>query len=238
MNDKLLEIMVRPLSITMLEDPLPVNISHEPGDVALRLIGDLIGDADGQPLEMARTRYRHVSNESDEPRIAPMHPTIINHVLRPLVEAKHCYVFGMPVACIAQAGLVGEMTALWRFQMLSTVIDGKPLDEEMQKSLMGRSFDKLGQQERVRVLQVLDSMDEITIKSFDELRLLRRRYLHFMIEEGGDTDADAQRALKLACTLTVRTLGVQYNDGRVVLPDNVARFITSGMGPFNNSGEV
>lgn len=231
MADELMRVIMRPLSISMLEGSLPVNVSHEPGDVALRLIADLIGDTVKQPLEYARARYRQVSNEADEPVVVPMHPTIIKHIVRPLVEAKHCYVLGMPVACIAQAGLVGEMVALWRFQMLSSTVDGKPLDEVMQKSLMGRTFDKLGQQERVRVLQVLDSIDGDTVHAFDELRLLRRRYLHFMVEETGNTDVDARQALKLACDLTAKTLGVTFNEGRLVLPEKVARFVRSMVGP-------
>jgi hypothetical protein len=49
----------------------------------------------------------------------------------------------MPVACIAQAGLVGEMVALWRFRMLQSTIDDRPFSEELQKLILGREFDKL-----------------------------------------------------------------------------------------------
>jgi hypothetical protein len=68
-----------------------------------------------------------------------------------LLEAKQCYILRMPVACIAQAGLVGEMVALWRFRMLQPTIDGRPSSEDLQKLILGREFDKLGQEERVRV---------------------------------------------------------------------------------------
>jgi hypothetical protein len=209
----------------MLEESLPANVPNEPGEIALRLLGEMLGTSDGA-LDAARTRYRQASEGCAEPPIVPMHPVVMGHVVRPLMEAKRCYVLGMPVACIAQAGLVGEMVALWRFRMLSSMVDGKPFDDKMQELLMGRVFDKLGQQERVRVLQALDSLDSDLVKAFDELRLIRRRYLHFMIDQTQDVDADARQALRLASVLVAKTLGVQFNEGRIVLPDKVARFIS------------
>jgi hypothetical protein len=192
-NDILLRSSVRPLSIMALSEQLPVNVSHEPGDVALMLLGDCLDDRE-KPLDAARRRYGEITDERAEPFMVPSHDSIMRHVIRPLIEAKHCYVLGMPVACIAQAGLVGEMVALWRFRMLEPKIDGKAFDEELQKLLMGREFDKLGQEERVRVVRALDSPDEATIQAFGSLRSLRRQYLHFMIDTERDTDRDARQA--------------------------------------------
>lgn len=223
-SDVLLQVMVNPLSIWLLDETLPANAPKEPGEIALRLIGELIGTSDN-PLDAARTRYRQASAGCSEPPIVPTHPVIMGHVVRPLMEAKRCYILGMPVACIAQAGLVGEMVALWRFRMLSSRVDGKPFDEEMQKLLMGSEFDKLGQDKRVKVLQALDSVNADMVKAFDDLRLVRRKYLHFMVDQNQDVDADARQALKLASMLVAKTLGVTFNDGRIVLPENVARFI-------------
>lgn len=223
-GDAMFRAFIRPLSISMLEDSLPVNVSHAPGDVALTFLGELVGDRN-DPLSSLKSRYRAVSKENDEPFMVPMHDLIMHHVVRPLVEAKQCYVLGMPVACIAQAGLVGEMVALWRFRMLSPILDGKPFDDDLQKLLMGREFDKLGQEERVRVLRALDSLDDQTVQAFGQLRSIRRQYLHFMVDPQRDVDHDARHALVHANTLVVKTLGVSYREGRVVLPDRVARFI-------------
>src|SRR5690606_6284223 len=102
---------VRPLSISLLEESLPANVSHEPGDVALMLLGTFVGDR-SDPLGTARLRYRRVTMECEEPFCVREHEVIMRHVIRPLIEAKQCYILGMPVPCIAQAGLVGEMVAL------------------------------------------------------------------------------------------------------------------------------
>ena len=163
------QVRFRPLEISALSEPMPENVSHEPGDVALRLLADMIGDHNN-PLAAARLRYQEVMQKMSNLLFAPMQDLIIRHVINPLKEAIQCYVFGMPVACIAQAGLVGEMVALWRFRMLEPRLDSRPLDEELQRLLMGREFDKLGQEARVRVLKAVDSLDNEMLQGFDQLR--------------------------------------------------------------------
>jgi hypothetical protein len=215
---------MRPLSVTMLEQNLPVNVSHEPPEVALRLLGDILNSE--TPLDVAKTRYRECSDSSEEPLCVPLHPMIVNQILRPLIEAKHCYILGMPVACIAQAGLVGEMVALWRFRMQAEILTPEEVDEEIREALQGDAFDRMGQESRVKILRKLESLDELTVQAFGELRGIRRRYLHFMLDDKLNPDKDARMALKWANALIVKTLDLKSDsEGRLVLPDNVRRFI-------------
>lgn len=223
-NDTRIRVKCRPLSIMALTEPLPENVSHEPGDVALMLLEDLVNDRQC-PLDAARRRYRDVTDESIEPIIVPSHEGIMRHVIAPLKEAKQCYVLGMPVACIAQAGLVGEMVALWRFRMLEPKLDDRPLDETLQKMLLGKKFDKLGQEERVRVLRALDALDETIIQAFGELRGIRRLYMHYMIDPLKDIDRDARRAYQCACTLVTKTLEIKSRKDRLVFPPKVMAYI-------------
>lgn len=223
-GDILLRVFVQPLGILALNEPIPDNVSPEPGDVALRLLGDMVVDRD-DPLGTAKIRYTEVMKGISYLPLAPMHDVIMRHVIDPYNEAIRCYVLGMPVACIAQAGLVGEMVALWRFRMLEPKLDGRPLDEDLQRLLMGREFDKLGQEERVRVLRAVDTLDEELVQAFGQLRSLRRQYLHFMTDPQRDIDRDARDAVRHASTLVVKTLSVSFNEGRVVFPPRVMQYI-------------
>lgn len=118
------------------------------------------------------------------------------------------------------------MVALWRFRMLRPQLDGRPLDRDLQRLLLGREFNKLGQEERVRVLRALDDLDGDLISAFGELRSLRRRYLHFMVDaEAINIDNDARKALGYADLLVVKTLNVSYDNGRLVLPERVSQYI-------------
>jgi hypothetical protein len=214
----------RPLSIASLNKPLPENVSHEPGGVALMILADLVGDR-ADPLGTVRRRYNEASNERSEPPFVPLHDAIMRHVIRPLAEAKRCYVLGMPVACIAQAGLVGEMVALWRFRMLEPTINGRPREEVLQEAFGGRDFDRLGQEERVRVLRTIEAFDDETVQAFGQLRSLRRQYLHFMVDPLRDIERDARNALGFANMLVVKTLNLKIQDGRVLLPPKVMRYL-------------
>lgn len=224
MSENVVLVYVRPLGISALNEPMPVNVSHEPGDVALRLLGDMIEDRN-DPLAAARQRYREVMQKVSDLLLAPMHDVIMRHVIDPLNEAIQPYVLGMPTACIAQAGLVGEMVALLRFQMLEPTVDGKQLDHGVQKRFFGRPFDELRQVQRVNILRVIDSLDDATSQAFDNLRKIRNRYLHNMIEPLCDVDADAREAIQLASTLVAKTLDFTISDGRVVFPPRVKQFI-------------
>jgi hypothetical protein len=215
---------MRPLNISALSDPLPINVSHLPGDVAQSLLGEFLTKS-GSPLDEARRRYEEITDEKSEPAMVPLHDGLMWHVIRPLREAKHCYVLGMPVACIAQAGLVGEMVALWRFRMLEPKVDGRPLDENLQKLLFKREFDKLGQDDRLNVLRALDTLDDTTLQRFKQLKNIRNRYLHFMVDQQSDIDHDACEAMQLACSLVVTTLNVMVVEGRWIIPQKVLRYI-------------
>jgi hypothetical protein len=223
-DNQVLTVYVRPLGIPALDEPMPVNVSHEPGDVALRLLGDTLDDRD-QPLEAARRRYRDILHTTTQLPVAPMHDAIMRHVIRPLNEAIQCYVLGMPTACIAQSGLVGEMVALWRFRMLEPKVDGKQLDDDLQRLLFGRLFDELRHFHRVSILRVVDTLDDAVFQAFERLRQVRNQYLHNMIEPSRDADADAREALQHATTLVVKTLDMTFSDGRVVFPPRVMRYI-------------
>jgi hypothetical protein len=58
-----------------------------------------------------------------------------------------------------------------------------------------------------------------------ELRSLRRRYLHFMVNAESNADDDARKALAYADLLVVKTLNVSYDQGRLVLPARVSQYI-------------
>jgi hypothetical protein len=217
-------VFLRPLAIPIIDDVLAGSPKRPAESVALELLVGFVGDLI-DPVEVVRGRYRQVTNEEQEPIVVPQHESLMRRIVRPLLEAKQCYILRMPVACIAQAGLVGEMVALWRFRMLQPTIDGRAFSEELQKLILGREFDKLGQEERVRVLRGLEEIEPEVVAAFGELRALRRKYLHFMVDTSVDVDADARRALQYAALLVVRTLGVTFAEGKLVLPDRVARYV-------------
>ena len=236
MSDVSIPAFVRPLALSALDDFFADSKKEDKGALALGLLADVLGDG-SDPVGMAKRRYQTVTDEAREPVIVPNHPSLMRHVIQPLREAKRCFVLNMPVACIAQAGLVGEMVALWRFRMLDLSINGAAFDLRLQALLFGKEFDKLGQEQRVKVLSALDSLDDDTVRAFTDLRTIRRRYLHFMIDDKQNTETDAQRALRCANDLVLKTLDMKFDAGRIVLPPKVLNYINDILLAATNQNE-
>jgi hypothetical protein len=238
MPDQTIPGHIRPLTIPELDqeffredvifDPKLLNIleriQKDSGQSCAMFLLTVLNDEN--PMNKMRQRYAEISCKEYEPIIAPDYPNIMKNVISPLIQAKLCYVLGMPVACIAQAGLVGEMVAIWRFQMLKFQVNGKIADEKAQDQLFGRAFDKLAQEQRINVLRALGDLDDDTYKALNDLRGVRRQYLHFMIEPQKDSDADARSAYKNACFVVHRTLDIKLSsEGQFVFPPRVMEYI-------------
>lgn len=210
--------MVQPLGIASLERELV-----EDGDAATAVLASLFRES-RTPVQDVTRRYRQVTDHCDEPRLVPMHDVIVRHVIRPLSEAKRCYVLGMPVACIAQAGLVGEMVALWRFRMILAEMSSLPEDRRTELPALD-AFDRMGQQGRVSTLREIEQLDPDLVSAFGELRGIRREYMHFMVGDKKNPDRDALKAMKFATSLVVKTLGMDIRNGMMHFPAQVTHFI-------------
>ena len=103
-------------------------------------------------------------------------------------------------------------------------LNGRPLDEDMQKVVMGFKFERLAQQKKVKVLKALDSLDENFVKAFDELRKIRNKFVHATSDPQEDLDKDASTAVRHASTLLAKTLHVSIENGRVRIPPVVMQF--------------
>jgi len=199
------------------------RIQGDPKPCAMFLL-TVLNDTD--PVPKMRQRYAEISCKEYEPIVVPDHPVLINNIISPLKQAKVCYVMNMPIACIAQSGLVGEMVAIWRFQMLKFNISGKPADETAQKKLFGDPFDELHQYRRTEILRALGELDDGAYKALNELRGLRNKYLHSMVEVHQNADADARNAYKNACLLVFGTLDIKLSsEGQFLFPPRVMEYI-------------
>lgn len=128
-------VFLRPLAIPIIDDLLADSQQRPAEAVALELLVGFVGERDN-PVEVVRGRYREITSEEKDPIVVPQHDALMRHIVRPLLEARQCYILRMPVACIAQAGLVGEMVALWRFRMLQPTVDGRALSEGLQRLIL------------------------------------------------------------------------------------------------------
>ncbi|MGK7346398.1 MAG: hypothetical protein ACNS63_11395 [Candidatus Nitrospinota bacterium M3_3B_026] len=232
MGDHFFPARNRPLMMAMLEK---FNEDMDPKDVGISFLQQCIHVSGGDNVKAElHKRYSKCSPAIGLVPFAPDHPTIIDHIINPLLEAMKCYILNLPVACIALSGLVGEMVAIWRFQMLKPTRDDRVLDERLQKLLFGQSFDKLGQERRIEVLFAYGDIDKEIKGKFNELRSIRRKYLHFMESAAiENADKDALKTFKLACLLVNKAFNITKDEnGDVILPPRLHEFLVDILKPI------
>jgi hypothetical protein len=192
-------------------DPLHQPTGAAPS--AEQLLDFLRGPFATTSLDELRGRYEEIS-KTDRPLFAfPQHPRLFNGIVTPLHNAKAAYIIGHFLSCIALAGVICEMVAIFRFEIASIQCGGKTLDESRQKLLWGRSFEMLGQKERIGALDALGLLDHSTIKAMADVQGIRRKYMHLLTNEKDSEKVDAKRAYSLAVEVCAAVVGAKLQDG-------------------------
>jgi hypothetical protein len=164
-------------------------------------------------LEELRARYGKIS-EFDGGLIAvPQHPRLFNGIVTPLHNAKAAYVIGHYLSCIALCGVICEMVAIFRFEIANMKCAGKPLDDDRQRLLWGRTFEMLGQKDRIGVLEVFGLLDQKVIQALNDVQGIRRRYMHLLRDDKGQESADALQAYSCAIQVCVAVIGAKVQPG-------------------------
>ncbi len=134
----------------------------------------------GTPADSASLveRYKRISTEPVCLFAAPAEPRILEKLIWPLRHAKASYVVGNNLAVVALCGMISEMVALLLWQLAEANLSGRPMTPEDEAALFGSSFEKLGQERRVRILAVYGIVVPKVVDMFATIRLTRRKYLH------------------------------------------------------------
>lgn len=164
-------------------------------------------------LDELRGRYDEISKVDRQLFAIPQHPRLFNGIVTPLHNAKAAFIMGHFLSCIALAGVICEMVAIFRFEIASIQCGGKELDASRQKLLWGKSFEMLGQKDRIGALEALGLLDEATIKAMNDVQGLRRKYMHLLTDEKSSEEADGKRAYSLAVQACAAVVGAKLQDG-------------------------
>ena len=107
-------------------------------------------------LDSLVARYREISLEKSRLFAAPAEERILEKLIWPLRNAKASYMVGNYLGTISLCGMVTEMVAILLFEVSEFSLNAKPLTDKEQTALFGSSFEKLGQDRRVKVLRAFE----------------------------------------------------------------------------------
>jgi len=169
-------------------------------------------------------RYEQIG---DRPPLiaAPNEKQILEKLIWPLRHAKGSYMLGNYIGTISLCGMVSEMLAILFFDISKININGKPLDDKKQKELFGRTFEKLGQDQRVKVLLAFEKIDDETKAQFDDVRTIRRKYLHFWSSIHDGVAKDAVKCFQTTLKILIFVLGQDVKSTNLVLRSEFVEYL-------------
>ena len=156
---------------------------------------------------------------------APAEPRILEKLVWPLRHAKASYVVGNNLAVVALCGMVSEMVAVLLWQLAEASLNGRSMTAADEAAVFGSSFEKLGQDRRVRVLDSLGLATVEVVKMFDTIRLTRRKYLHLWSQDHEQLPSDAVACFHAAIGLVVNAIGQDLKDGAIVLNPRLVKYL-------------
>lgn len=170
-------------------------------------------------------RYKRISTEPVRLFAAPAEPRILEKLVWPLRHAKASYVVGNNLAVVALCGMVSEMVAVLLWQLVEANLNGRAMTTEDETALFGSSFEKLGQERRVRVLASYGIVSPTVVEMFDAIRLIRRKYLHLWSQDHDRLPEDAVACFHAGIGLVVAAIGQDIKDGAVVLNPKLVKYL-------------
>ncbi|MEE9537508.1 MAG: hypothetical protein V3V51_08685, partial [Desulfobacterales bacterium] len=86
----------------------------------------------------------------------------------------------------------------------------------VQNKIFSKTFEKLGQYRRIKVLEGFECIGEELKQQFETIRLKRNKYLHFWSGEQENVEEDARTAFGAAVHLVAKTIGQEIVDGNML----------------------
>jgi hypothetical protein len=214
-NDMTLDAFINPLAFLEVDEPWVAVKGASPKYEDI--LGFLCAPEIQSDIDSLVNRYKEISKEPKRLFAAPLEQNILTKLIWPLRYAKGCYMLGNYLGTISLCGMVAEMTAILIFEISSISINGRPLDERLQKGIFGSSFEKLGQERRVEILLSYNLINDEMKSHFDVIRKIRRQYLHLYSKDYTSLAPDAVKAFNASVAIVVEVIGQDIKEGKIIL---------------------
>ena len=222
-EDKLVKGWINPLAFLDVDEPWAALGSGQPKLESV--IGFLCPPEMPADLDSLIARYKEISTEPVRLFAAPAEPRILEKLVWPLRHAKGSYVIGNYLAVIALSGMVAEMVAILAWDLGEVTLGGHPMSGDEQKALFDSTFERLGQERRVKVLSAYRIIDDETFERFDVVRKIRRKYLHIWSQDHDTLPIDSKACFHAAVALVTSIIGQDIKDGKIMLNPQLMKYL-------------
>lgn len=185
---------------------LLTKLRHKKNNSAIRRLEQFLGIS---PTEDHLKRYLEITTKRTHLNITPANRKIFCRIIDPLICAKKYYCLSEYISCIAMCGLAGEMLAILIWKISEIAIQGLKISQEEEKEIFGKNFEKLGQGNRISILKVLTIITPDAWDRFNEIRIIRNKYLHLWEYDEKQQKGDAKKCIISALILFKNITNIQ-----------------------------
>ena len=182
MSEEKIDIQINNFGFLMKKDDIPKILKGRTGDILKDIEIDHLEWFFGFSLSALTkeilNRYVEITTKDNHSFITPHTKEISERLVKPLKSAKKNYCLGDYSATIALCGVVGEMLAILLWKINEVRVKGKIITKKQEKGLFGRSFEELGQEQRLRILKTMSFITPDQHQKFGVIRASRKPYLH------------------------------------------------------------
>src|SRR3989338_6546818 len=124
--------------------------------------------------ETILSRFREVTTQETFMNVGPS----IQQLLKPLKESGKSYCLGLYAASIDLSAVTAESLQMLLWEMHKIKIHGIEINDDQEKSLFGKKFEKLEQVRRIVILDIFKWITPEQKNIFQKIREARNCYLH------------------------------------------------------------
>lgn len=224
-DEKMVICQVNPLAFLEADEPWASSVGDKPTlESVVRFLCPVGENVD---IETLLARYREISTEPVRLFLAPHEQRILDKLIWPLRNAKASFMVGNYLGTISLSGMVAEMVAMLLWEITDAQINGRPMTEDDETQLFGCTFEKLGQDRRVKVLSAYGVIIDKTKSDFDKIRGIRKQYLHLWSADHDQLPIDGVQSFHAAVSLVVTAIGQQMDaqTGRFMFTPGLMRYL-------------
>jgi hypothetical protein len=220
---QLIEVFVNPLNFIEADDLIAGRIKEMPSDQ--KIVRYLCDPNVKSDLQDVIQRYGQICKEEALLFAVPYEPVIFEKLIWPIKNAKASFILGNYLGTIALCGMVAEMIAIMLFDMYRPQINGQMMTEKDEVSLYGSKFEKLTQERRIGVLTVSNIIGDEIRSYFNNIRILRRQYLHLWSHKHSTILADSITCYKSAVKILSWVIGQDVKEGILQLKPTLMKYL-------------
>lgn len=178
--------------------------------------------------ELLRKRKTKLDPIARRVIVVPSDLRISEKLVSPLRQAYVAFLVQNFLGTLSLCGMIGEMLAIFKFEISDFKINQNTMTDDIQKKLFGNTFEKLGQERRIDILKVYGLINDEAAAEFEKIRKIRNNYLHYWTKDHGQLENDALQVFVATIDAVLRIFPQIFVEGAMHVDPRIIKYLHRG----------